>query len=76
MEEDLKILEMWYLRNRLLYLPQILNWRYGHISETENYLKFRLPPIEDDLKMSKMEYLSNYKVEDSLKWKTTLNKLD
>ena len=60
MEDDLKILKVQYLNNRLLDLPQLLNLILGDHIKIENYFKWRQPPMEDDLKILKVEYLSNH----------------
>jgi hypothetical protein len=51
MEDDLKILKVQYLNNHLLDLPGLLNLSLGDHIEIENYCKWRLPPMEDDLKI-------------------------
>ena len=45
------------LRMTSKYLPLNLHW--GEQTKIEYYLKWRQPALEDDLKLLKMEYLSN-----------------
>ena len=66
MEDDLKILKVEYLSYPLLDLPHILNLRLmnqpkskSHVNEDNLYIKWRQPPMEDDLKIAKGEYLHN-----------------
>ena len=59
MEDDLKILKVEYLSNRLLDHTQVLNLSLIDQATFLESLKRRGPPMEDDLKLSKVEYLSN-----------------
>ena len=65
MEDDLKILKVEYLNNRLLDLTQILNLDLGDQSKVFKYFKWRRPPMED-LKKSIVEYLSNHSMDQDL----------
>ena len=59
MEDELKILKVKYLSNRLLDHTQILNLSlYDQTIFCKSSI-WRRPPMEDDLKISKVEYLSN-----------------
>ena len=70
MEEDLKIFQVEYLSNHWLDLAQILNLSLGEKTKikkarNEDDLQWRRPPMkttsnEDDLKITKVAYLSNY----------------
>ena len=51
MEDDLKILKVYYLSSYLILEDQ---------PKIENFLKWRRPPMEDNLKILKVEYPSNY----------------
>ena len=53
MEDNLTILKVEFLSNRLLNHTQILNLNFCQS------FKWRQPPMEDDLQILKMEYLSN-----------------
>ena len=60
MEDDLKILKVEYLSNRLLDHNQILQLSlYDHTICCKSF-KWRRPLMEDDLKILKVEYLSNH----------------
>ena len=66
MEDDLKILKVEYLSYPLLDLPRILNLRLMNqpkfkidVNKDNLYVEWRRPPMEDDLKISKVEYLRN-----------------
>jgi hypothetical protein len=56
-EDDLKILKVEYLSNRLLDHTQILN---SDQSKVFKYFKWRRLSKEDDLNILKVEYLSNH----------------
>ena len=60
MEDDLIILKVEYLNNRLLDHTQILSLNLGDQSKVFIYFKRRQPSMEDDLKILKVEYLSNH----------------
>jgi hypothetical protein len=60
MEDDLKILIVVYLRHILLDPTQISNSSLYNQTIMYESLKWRQPPIEDDLKILKVEYLSNH----------------
>ena len=60
MEDNLKILKVEYLSNRLLDHTRFLNLDLGDQSKVYIYFKWRLPHMDDDLKILKVEYLSNY----------------
>ena len=53
MEDDLKKLNVEYLSNHWPDLPQILNIVLGNQTKIKDCLKWRQPPMEDDLKISK-----------------------
>ena len=59
MEDDLKILKVWYLNNHL-DLPQIWNLSLGDLTRIQNSLQWRIPPMEDALNLWEVEYLSNH----------------
>ena len=59
MEDNLKILKVEYLSNRLLDHTQILNLSLYDQPKFWNS-KWRRPPMEDNLKLLKVEYLSNH----------------
>ena len=59
MEDDLKILKVWYLNNQL-DLPQIWNLSLGDLTRIQNSLQWRIPPMEDALNLWEVEYLSNH----------------
>jgi hypothetical protein len=50
-----------YLSNHWLDHPQILNLR-GGLNQKQKWLKWRGPPMEDDLKILKFKYLRNHKL--------------
>ena len=60
MKEDLKILKVAYPSNLLLDLTQILNLSLDDQTIFYKSLKWRRPPMEDDLQILKEEYLSNH----------------
>ena len=71
MEEDLKISQIEYLSNHWSDFPQVLTLSSGEQTKIKNvwnedvlYLKmsfiWRWPVMEEDLKISKIEYLSNH----------------
>ena len=53
MEDDLKLLIVKYLSNHWSDFPQILNLSLGE-QRTSKYLKWRQPPMEEDLKVIKV----------------------
>ena len=55
MEEDLKVLKVEYLSNRLLDHTQILNLSLDDQTIFSKSSKWRRPPMEDDLKILKVE---------------------
>ena len=55
MEDDLKILKVEYLSNLLLDLTQILNLSLDDQTIFYKSLKWRWPPMEDDLQVLKVE---------------------
>ena len=59
MEDDLTIFKLEYLSNHWTHVPQILNLSLLDKPKSENYLKWKQPPIEDGLKILKLRYLSN-----------------
>ena len=59
-EDDLKILKVKYLSNRLLDHTEILNLDWDDQSKVFKSFKWRRSPMEDDLKILKMEYLINH----------------
>ena len=59
MEDDLKILKVEYLSNRLLVHTQILNLNLYDQTMFCKSFKYRRPPMEDNLKILEVEYLSN-----------------
>ena len=65
MKDDLKILNVEYLSNYWLDLPQILNLGLGDQTKIECGLKFDIKTFDgssmkDDLKILKVVYLSNH----------------
>ena len=60
MEDNLQILKMEYLSNRLLDHTQILNLSLHDQTIFRKSFKWRRPPVEDNLKILKVEYLSNH----------------
>jgi hypothetical protein len=59
MEDDLKILKVEFLSNRLLDHTQILNLSLADQSIFCKSFNWRWPPLKDNLKILKMDYLSN-----------------
>ena len=55
-----KNIKMEYLSNRLLDHTQILNLRLQDQTIFRKSFKWRRPPMEDNLKNLKVEYLSNH----------------
>ena len=60
MEDNLKTLNVQYLSKYLLDHTQILNLSLYDQTILCKPLKLRKPPVEDDLKILKVEYLSNH----------------
>ena len=60
MEDDLKILKLEYLSNRVLDHTHILNLRLYDQTIFCQSFKWGRPPMEDNLKILKVEYLSNH----------------
>ena len=56
-EDNLKILKVEYLSNRLLDHSPILNLDQSKVFK---YFKWRQPPMEDNLKILKVGHLSNH----------------
>jgi hypothetical protein len=54
MEDDLKILKTEYISNHWSDLSQILNLSLGNQTKIKYCLKWRQPPMEDDLKILKV----------------------
>ena len=50
MEDDLKIIKVEYLSNQGSDLLQLLNFSSGNQTKNPKGLKWRPPPMEDDLK--------------------------
>ena len=53
-----QMLKVEYLRNHFLDHPQILNLSFGNRTKIENCMKGRQPPLEDELTILKVEYLT------------------
>ena len=60
MEDDLKLLKGEYLYNHWLDLPQIFNLSRVDQTNIEYCLKWRRPPMEDDLNILNVEYLKKH----------------
>jgi hypothetical protein len=73
MEEDLKILKVKYLSNHLLDHTQILNLSLDYQTIFYKSLKWKRPPMEDNLKWKKNSNGRRPQMEDDLQWKTTSN---
>ena len=60
MEDDLQILKADYPINHSSILPQILEFILGGKNETKNWPACIWPPVEEYLKILKVEDLSNH----------------
>ena len=60
MEDKLKIFKGEYLCNLLLEHTQILNLSLDDQTLLYKFFKWNQPPMEDDLKILKVEHLSNH----------------
>ena len=60
MEDDLKILKVEYISNRLLDHTQILNLSFDDQNMFSKSSKWWRPQMEDNLKILKVEYLRNH----------------
>ena len=59
MEDNLKILKVEFLINRLLDYTQFSNLDVCDQTKFFKYFKWRRPHLEDNLKILKVEYLNN-----------------